>query len=408
MRGPRIAYASAMHRTAWIVLVLVLAAALSEAAAADECSTAVIGGAASVDGRPILWKNRDTDHLRNKVVFVKESPYSYLGVVDADDASGRRVYVGLNAAGFAIMNTVAYNLPKKADEAADLEGTIMADALRLCRTADDFEDYLKRNTGRELGSQANFGVIDAAGGAAVFEVHNNGYRRLDASDTPEKYVLVTNFSRSGEVDKGRGYVRFERLTELFREDEDGKYAFDQVLGGFTRDLQNPYVPGLDPAERAKLPADRPSYLYTQQTIDRGCTASAVVIHGAETGGSASDATMWVILGEPVCGIAVPLWVETGEVPPELGGALAAPINEESMRLKSILRPFKDDERVEYADLSKLENRSGTGWLGLLVRTEKDVVERTDRFLATNPAAPEKARFQRQIAAEVLETLKGIR
>jgi hypothetical protein len=284
----------------------------------------------------------------------------------------------------------------------------MADALRLCRTADDFERYLRENAGPGLGSQANFGVIDAAGGAAVFEVHNNGYRRLDASNAPEKYVLVTNFSRSGEVDQGRGYVRFERLTELFREDADGKYAFDQVLGGFTRDMRNPYVPGLDPAKRAKLPADSPAYVYTQQTIDRGSTASAVVIHGVEAGGSANDATMWVILGEPVCGIAVPLWVEAGETPPELGGAGASSINAESMRLKGLLRPFKDAERAEYADLSKLENRNGTGWLDVLVRKEKAIVERTNQFLATNPSAPEKARFQKQVAAEALETLKGIR
>ena len=408
MQGRREAFLSAMRRVEWIAVALILVAALSEGATADECSTAVISGAASADGRPILWKNRDTDHLLNRVVFVAEAPYSYLGVVDADDASGRRVYVGLNAAGFAIMNTVAYNLPRKSDEAADLEGTIMADALRRCRTVDNFEDYLKENTGPGLGSQANFGAIDAAGGAAVFEVHNNGYRRLDASSAPEKYVLVTNFSRSGEVDQGRGYVRFERLTELFREDADGKYAFDQVLGDFTRDMRNPYVPGLDPAKRAKLPADRPAYVYTQQTIDRGSTASAVVIHGVEAGGSANDATMWVILGEPVCGIAVPLWVEAGEAPPELGGAGASPINAESMRLKGLLRPFKDAERAEYADLSKLENRNGTGWLDVLVRKEKAIVERTNQFLATNPSAPEKARFQKQIAAEALETLKGIR
>jgi hypothetical protein len=408
MREPKIVSGSAMHRAASIVAALVLAAAFAAAASADECSTAVISGAASVDGRPILWKNRDTDHLRNKVVFVEESPYPYLGVVDADDASGRRVYVGLNAAGFAIMNTVAYNLPKKPDEAADQEGTIMADALRLCRTVDEFEAYLNENTGRELGSQANFGVIDGAGGAAVFEVHNNGYNRIDAADTPEKYVLVTNFSRSGEADKGRGYVRFERLTELFRGDADGKYAFDQVLGAFTRDMRNPYVPGPDPAKWAKLPADKAAYLYTQQTIDRGSTASAIVIHGVAAGGAAGEATMWVILGEPVCGIAVPLWVEAGEAPPELGGTGPAPINEESMRLKCLLRPFNDPERVEYADLSKLANRSGSGWLDILVRRENDILERTKQFLATNPDAAEKARFERRIAAEVLETLKGIR
>jgi hypothetical protein len=391
------------YLTTVLVLVLLVGVPLS-AESTDECSTAVVSGTASMDGRPILWKNRDTDHLANKVVFVAETPYSYLGLVDADDASGRRVFLGLNSAGFAIMNTVAYNLPNVPGDAQDLEGTIMADALRLCRTVDDFERYIRANMGRALGSQANFGAIDASGGAAVFEVHNRGYQRLQVADAPERYILVTNFSRSGEPDKGRGYVRFQRLTELFRADRDGMYSFEQILGSFTRDLQNPYLSRSDAAAHATLPAGRPHFVYTAHTINRRSTASATVIHGVAPGTSPKDATMWVILGEPVCGIAVPLWVEAGAVPAELQGGDAAPINRESMRLKGLLRPFRDDERAEYLDLAKLENRSGTGWLPVLVRKEKEVIERTRRFLGTNPGAAEKARFQQKVAAEVLETL----
>jgi hypothetical protein len=376
-------------------------------AAAEECSAAIISGGAGAEGRPILWKNRDTDHLSNKVVFVDETPFFYFGLVDADDPSGRRVWVGLNAAGLAIMNTVAYNLPKKPGEAADLEGIIMADALRLCRTVDDFEHYIKSNTGRALGSQANFGVIDAAGGAAAFEVHNNGYRRLNASEQPGKYILVTNFARSGEENKGRGYVRFERLQELFGRDTNGTYSVADVLETFARDLQNPILACPTPPPAARSREDASAYIYTQQTIDRGSTAAAVVIEGVAQGDDARGATMWVILGEPVTGIAVPLWVETAEVPPELGGEEAAPINRECMRLKGIMRPWKDDERLEYANLAKLDG-AAHGWLPVLLAKERDIIERTHAFLATNPDRLEKAAFQRRIAAEVLQTLEGIR
>ncbi len=50
------------------------------------------------------------------------------------------------------MNTVAYNLPKETAEIKDLEGLIMADALRLCRTVDDFEAYVEANLGPALGA----------------------------------------------------------------------------------------------------------------------------------------------------------------------------------------------------------------------------------------------------------------
>ena len=185
------------------------------------------------------------------------------------------------------------------------------------------------------------------------------------------------------------------MTELFREDADGKYAFDQVLGEVhARHAESRIVPGLDPAKQAKLPADSPAYVYTQQTIDRGSTASAVVIHGVEAGGSANDATMWVILGEPVCGIAVPLWVEAGEMP--LGARRSGRFVDqaESMRLKGLLRPFKDAERAEYADLAKLENTNGTGWLddsraqGEGHRRKNESIPRHESVRAGKSAIPE--------------------
>lgn len=387
--------------------LFVLALVASARAASEECTAAVIAGGASADGRPILWKNRDTDTLHNKVVFVNDTPHAYLGVVDANDASGRRIFVGLNDAGFAIMNTVAYNLPLESGEAHDFEGAIMADALRTCRTVDAFAAYLSANRGPGLGSQANFGVIDATGGAALFEVHNHGFERLDAAHAAERYLLVTNFSRSGKADAGRGYVRFERVQALFQGDADQKYATGQVLQEFARDLQNPYLPLLGPALRAQLPARPSYYVHTQQTINRGSTAAAAVIHGVERGQPPARATLWVILGEPVCGIAVPLWVEAGEVPTELGAGDIAPINREAMRLKSLLRPFKDSERKEYADLTRLDNAAGTGWLPGFIAAEQEIMDRTAAFLATKPDRAAKAAFQKQIAAEVLRTMADV-
>ncbi len=109
---------------------IVLVAGLGSANAGEECTTAVITGEATVDRAPILWKNRDTDTLSNKVVFVSEKPFSYLGVVNAEAPSGRIVWGGLNEAGFAIMNSVAYNLPQKAGEREDDEGLLMAESSR--------------------------------------------------------------------------------------------------------------------------------------------------------------------------------------------------------------------------------------------------------------------------------------
>jgi len=357
----------------------------------EECTTAVVSGIATKDGAPILWKNRDTDTLSNKVILVNEKPYSYLALVNASEISGRIVWAGLNSEGFAIMNSVAYNLPQKSGEKEDLEGLIMADALRKCSTVDDFEKYLRENLGESLGCRTNFGVIDAHGGASLFEVHNHGYKRIDARDFPEGYIINTNFSRSGEENRGRGYVRFERASSLFKEFHP--ITHEEIIQKIARDLVNPLF-GNNKMEKT-------SWVHTDHTINRYITASCVVIHGVKKGGN-GRATMWVILGEPVCSIAVPLWVEAGEPPSPLKEGDTAPICVEAFRLKDIIRPFKDVERRQYLDINKLME-----WLPIIIKKEKEIIDRTKEFLAKNPSPSELSKFESTVAQMVLETLKGI-
>jgi hypothetical protein len=393
------------------LLLLALAGLLTTAALAgdrEECTTAVITGAAADDGHPILWKNRDTDSLSNKVVLVRDKPYDYLGVVNAHQVSGRIVWGGLNSAGFAIINTVAYNLPAvEPGEAADFEGHIMADALRTCATAEDFEKYLAANQEGGLGVQTNFCVIDARGGAAIFETHAHGYRRLEAASTPEKCLLNTNFSRTGKPDQGAGYLRFDRETELFSAVPAGKLTHEFVLQTAARDLGHALLRHPARAEWRKLPPDRPEWIHASFTIDRGSTACTMVIHGVKPGEDPANATLWVALGEPVCSIAVPLWVAAGEPPAELREGLTAPIQREAARLKDELRPLKGRDRREYLDLRRLDNRAGTGWLPGILAVEKGILDDAARLLAKGATPAQLAEFEKAAAARALEALKKV-
>ena len=48
--------------------------------------------------------------------------------------------------------------------------------------------------------------------------------------------------------------------------------------------------------------------------------------------------MWTMLGQPICSVAVPLWVHAGTVPLVLGGEGNAPLNELSKELLAYLYP----------------------------------------------------------------------
>ena len=93
------------------VLTAIFVLASTEAGA---CTTAVIGAGASESGRPMLWKQRDTDNPFNVLVHIPaaEGCYAYTAVFNADDTGRNAVYAGSNEKGFAIMNNMSYNLAK--------------------------------------------------------------------------------------------------------------------------------------------------------------------------------------------------------------------------------------------------------------------------------------------------------
>ncbi|MCX6558107.1 MAG: hypothetical protein NTW95_11890 [Candidatus Aminicenantes bacterium] len=372
------------------------------------CTTAVIGSSASATGRPLLWKNRDTDFLSNKIIFVKENPFSYLALVNAEDRSGRWVYAGLNSAGFAIFNSVAYNLPEKGGEVKDMEGTIMADALRRCASVADFESYIQENLGPSLGSLANFGVLDAAGETALFEVSNHAYKKFRTADFPEKYIINTNFARSGEAEAGAGYLRFERASQLFRQVLPLPLSHQQILSQFSRDTGHALVRQPAWPQFKAISAKQPFWIATRDTIDRDSTSAAIIVCGRMPGRENSLATLWVMLGEPLFSIAVPMWVEAGASTAPLQQGEKAAIYLEAKRLQKKARPYPETDRRAYLDVTRLDNRQGTGFLPRLLETEREIFALTDEFLKMPRSGAELAAFQNRMAEKALAGLQGIK
>jgi len=367
------------------------------------CTTLVVAPAGSADGAPMLWKNRDTDTLDNKILFVRETPYSYLGLVNAEDTSGRWVYAGLNSAGFAIFNTVAYNLPED-DGMKDLEGLVMADALRTCATVEEFEAWLERNKGKNLGCWTNFGVLDASGKAWLFEVHNKGFIKKDAAADPARLLVNTNFSRSGKEGAGAGYLRFDRAHQILGETRGAKLTPEFIFNALARDTGHIWLHSPTLSEMASLSGREPRWIMSLHTINRGDTSAAVVIQGRSKD---RPATFWVALGEPVAAIAIPLWVETGESPAILHTGEKSALNLESRRLSARLHPNKEKDKMDYMNLAPLHNAEGTGFWPTIQKAERVIREETEQFLKQKRTPEELRAFQSRMAEKALAALKSI-
>jgi len=396
-----------LRLTACALAIAILAAPAMRADDREECTTLVAAPAATPHGGPLFWKNRDTNTLSNKVILVTEQPYSFIALVDADDTAGRAAWVGVNQQGFAVANTASYNLPQPANEGREQEGVVMAEALRTCRTVDDFEKLIERRQGKRLGVRTNFFALDASGGSAIIETHNNGHTRYDAATFPGSRIVNTNFSRSGGVDEGAGYMRFDRASELLKGIARERLTPATILDVLSRDLEHVLVQHPPRDTWKRLSAERPVWVHSNYTIDRPSTASAAVVVGVKPGQDPRLTTMWIALGEPVTTIAVPVWFAAGTPPEELWKGKDAPISVEAARLKAALRPLKAAERREYADVTRLDNAQGTGWLPRLLSVEREIMAETDAFLSTNPSNEALAAFERKMAARALAALKSV-
>lgn len=397
------------------LIKVALAASLSLfiSAAVFPCTLAVVSGKATPDGRPLLWKNRDTSAYKNKMLAFTGEKFKCVALVDADDAEGKEIWAGLNAAGLALMNSQSDDLAGKGQDGAD-NGRFMKMALGRCATVGEFEELLKTTSGR-FDLAANFGVIDAQGGACFFETASASYHKFDAADprvAPFGYIVRTNYAFSSpDPLQGGGFIRFERVSHLFQTARaENRLTVKFILQDAARDLVNEKLHSYPMA--AVLPEDpaSPLYLHTNDTINRNSSVAVAVFHGAPSPDKAYLATMWVALGQAVTAVALPFWPEAGNVPAVCAGPSTAPLNDASRDLVAYLYPDKRGHMTQYLNLTRLRTYGGEGVLPKLLRIENEVLEKTARKLgewdARRPIAKELVVFQDEQADQVFESLNA--
>jgi len=375
----------------------------------EECTVAVISGKATIDGRPLLWKNRDTSKLNNEVAYFDDGNYPYIGVINAGDRT--QVWMGVNSAGFAIMNSESQDLE---GDTLDAEGYFMKQALMECVTVADFEQLLLKTneTGRE--TKANFGVIDATGVAKFFETGNHTFTKFDANDptvAPLGFLVRANFAMTGiDTSKKYGQIRYKRANELFeRFVKEKNLSYQTLLRYIARDLKNdktdPYPLPLKGQEDGKPVG----YIRTYHSINRFRTASCAVFHGILPDENPLLTTMWIILGEPICGVAVPLWVAAGNVPPSLDREPKSTLNDLIKQIE--MKAYPDTALKRFVDTRVLLNEEGKGLLPDIFQVEDKIFKSTDKqvkkWRSGFPASELILGFETIVIDRILDELQRI-
>ena len=318
------------------------------------CTSLIASGKATVSGRPILWKHRDTSAKNNYLYRVEADslagrPYGFIGLFNgADTLVLDEAWMGMNDAGFAIMNTVAYNLPANSPEWIDREGYVMALALGKCASVDDFAALLD-SLPRPMGARTNFGVIDAAGNGAYFETDDNGYTRFDLADTPDGVMIRTNYAYSGTADQGLGYIRHGNVEALLKaEIATGSITPMSLTDGVSRSFYNSLM-GYDALEIGD------TWTVDQDYVPRHSSTASIVIEGVLPGETPDKTMMWANVAYPPCSHTVA--VSLDEIPFEAGpnserGAYSPAGLEASEHMKSVF-PVERGNGQKYINLDVL-------------------------------------------------------
>ncbi|WP_303191974.1 carcinine hydrolase/isopenicillin-N N-acyltransferase family protein [Barnesiella intestinihominis] len=333
------------------------------------CTSAVVSGRVTPDGRPLLWKHRDASDLNNRIVHFEAEggKLEFVGLVNGVDTMADEVWAGYNTSGFAIMNTASYNLKNDTSSLSDREGVVMKQALGECRTVEDFARLLY-SLPRPIGVEANFGVVDALGGAAYFEVNSYEVFRYDVKDSPDGYLLRTNYSVSGRPNEGYGYIRYDNAARLFsRAASERSITPEWITGICSRSFYHTLL-GRD------FTTD--TWVVDQDFIPRRSTSASVVIEGVKSGESPVFTTMWTMLGYPPCSVVLPVWIgcEYG-VPTLLQGSedsVRSPLCEWSNRLKNKVFSLERGSGPHYLHMALLYNPESNGYAQRLLSLEKEI------------------------------------
>ena len=361
-----------------LISLVVLAVMMTEVQPLLACTSVIVSGRVTKDGRPMIFKHRDSGNVHNMMLVVQGKKYRYLGLVNAGDTLPKDVWGGYNEAGFGIINTAAYNLNGNGGD-TDGDGILIRKALELCATLEDFErlmDTVKKP--RDVNS--NFAVLDAKGGCAYYETGNYKYVKFDVNDpavAPDGYLMRTNFGTTGNHKLDQGVERYQAITAFMAEAcKEGHLEHDYLITHISRYLKHG-VTQLDMYDMMPETETDTCYVSFHDYIARYSTASVVLVQGVRPDESPLNTISWTIMGWPLTTIAMPLaLLPSGKLPTLVSndGTGHSRLCEMGLQLKSrVFTLKKGNNTAFYGNLAPLINKKGTGILQQLLLIEEDVM-----------------------------------
>ncbi|MEG2849158.1 MAG: hypothetical protein RR880_02870, partial [Bacteroidales bacterium] len=226
----------------------------------------------------------------------------------------------------------------------------------------------------------NFGVIDAEGGAAYYEVNNNSWTKIDVNDVkvaPHGYIVYTNFSYTGRLNEGLGYIRYTTASKIISEyiGQTGAITPEWILNNLSKSFYNS-VMDIDLVKDNDILQKGSGWFVEQDFIPRKESSASIVIYGVKKGENPLNVVTWTILGYPPIGIAVPMFVAAGENQPTF--MLKTKDSNNAQMCDWVLEkvhkvfPIKRGNGAKYFNFNLLYNKDCNGYMQKSKKIESNV------------------------------------
>ena len=337
--------------------------------AANACTIVAVSGRATADGRPLLLKTRDGTNNDIKIKIGIGSQYVYLCQTNVPD---NVAYSGYNETGFAIVNSHSYNMPN-----TDYwwNAQMMQWALERCSTVSEFQ-YMLDTITKPIPVRSNYGVMDAQGNVAIFEVNAYNYVRYDADSADCGYLIRANHSFSQDTTNmntmdptsiPRYWISSAFLAEaaLF----NGSISKEDLFG-LSRCLVN--MVGDDLHEMAPLDENTYTPVEFRYYVPCRYSTSAMIIQGVLPNEQHKITVAWTMLGPQVATVCVPYIITPHKVLPQKskkGSDGHSWFCYQGQQLNNYC--FVNNTTI---DLAKVYNLSGTGVLQKINKIEESILQ----------------------------------
>ena len=302
---------SSFGKRARLLLICLASAPLPWLFSSGQAST--IGGAmgnAAVDGRPIVWKNRDggtpTGNNRHFLSLIGDRTYGYLGFHPSD----LEARMGMNEAGIGFGNATGHPGDGSATFTSSPNYSYsnnQAFKQFILGETSDLEQIRQAIADNTLGNASYWptslgimpGIFDANGNVALWEIGDQEFYEYN----PE------NSARLNQI-PWQIYARDNTVHTQSDHTDDWEYTGSRYTRSRDELIDGAAAGGLTIIDFARVARiGEPGF---DNFISRVNTSSTMIAHGVLEGEDPRISTLWAALGQPDYVAFIPVWVAIGQ------------------------------------------------------------------------------------------------